>query len=73
MARIRQAADEVDSYTTHVDIFVNNAGIMACRYTTTKNGLEAQFGTNYIGHFLFANPILKMVLAADPSTTRSAI
>ncbi len=35
-----------------LNILVNNAGIMACPFSKTKNGWELQFATNHIGHFL---------------------
>ena len=34
-----------------LNILINNAGIMACPLSYTKDGFELQFGTNYIGHF----------------------
>jgi len=32
-------------------ILINNAGIMACPLSYTKDGIEMQFGTNHVGHF----------------------
>ena len=43
---------------------MNNAGVMACPLGHTADGLELQFGTNHIGHFLFTNLIINKVLAA---------
>ncbi|CRG82945.1 Retinol dehydrogenase 14 [Talaromyces islandicus] len=55
---IRKAAEEVNALPDQVDILINNAGTMATPYGVTKEGLELQFGTNHIGHFLFTNLIL---------------
>ena len=33
-------------------ILVNNAGVMACPPAKTADGLELQFGSNHVGHFL---------------------
>ena len=60
-AQIREAAKEVlEKYPeTHIDVLVNNAGVMAGPYKVTADGIENQFGTNHIGHFLFTNLIMK--------------
>jgi NAD(P)-dependent dehydrogenase (short-subunit alcohol dehydrogenase family) len=33
-----------------IDVLINNAGIMACPYSKTKDGFEIQMGTNHLGH-----------------------
>ena len=62
--QVRKAAEEVNSYVEPIDRLINNAAIMAVPYSTTEDGIEAQFGTNHIGHFLFTNLIMKKLLAA---------
>jgi NAD(P)-dependent dehydrogenase (short-subunit alcohol dehydrogenase family) len=45
-----------------IDILINNAGIMACPLSRTKQGFEQQLGVNHIGHFYldsFLLPSLK--------------
>ncbi len=44
------AAAFSDKYD-HLDLLVNNAGVMAPPYTVTKNDLELQFDANHMGHF----------------------
>lgn len=41
----------------HIDIIVNNAGIMACPETRVGPGWEAQFATNHLGHFALTSLI----------------
>ncbi|KAK7972495.1 hypothetical protein PG996_006700 [Apiospora saccharicola] len=65
LSQIREAAAEVNALEETVDVLVNNAGVMACPYAKTVNGIERQFGTNYVGHFLFTNLLLSKMLARD--------
>ena len=62
--QIRKAAEEVNSYAEPLDRLINNAAIMAAPYSTTEDGLESQFGTNHIGHFMFTNLVMPKLLAA---------
>lgn len=41
-----------------IDALVNNAGVMACPFATTADGLELQMGTNHFGHALLASLLL---------------
>ncbi|MCJ1385474.1 hypothetical protein MMC17_008597 [Xylographa soralifera] len=63
--QIRKAAAEVNAYEEVVDVLINNAAIMTHDYSTTDDGIESQFGTNHIGHFLFTNMLLSKMLAAE--------
>jgi len=49
---------ELKERKTKIDILINNAGVMASPYMKTKDGLELQVGTNYIGPFYFTNLLL---------------
>ncbi|WP_293002803.1 oxidoreductase [Mycobacterium sp.] len=57
LASVRQFADGVD----HVDVLVNNAGIMAVPHANTTDGFESQIGTNHLGHFALTNLLLPKV------------
>jgi NAD(P)-dependent dehydrogenase (short-subunit alcohol dehydrogenase family) len=48
---IRQFADTFAQRYDHLDLLVNNAGVMGPPYTITRNNLELQFDANHIGHF----------------------
>ncbi|KAG9233256.1 dehydrogenase [Amylocarpus encephaloides] len=63
MQQIRKAAEEINLLDEHIDVIVNNAGIMANLYTKTVDGIESQFGTNHIGHFLLTNLLLPKLLS----------
>jgi NAD(P)-dependent dehydrogenase (short-subunit alcohol dehydrogenase family) len=67
---VRHAAAEVNAYPEAIDVLINNAGIMASPYHTTKDGLEGHFGSNHIGPFLFTNLILPKILASKTGAPR---
>ncbi|KUJ20596.1 NAD(P)-binding protein [Mollisia scopiformis] len=48
-----------------LDILICNAAIMACPFALTPDGIESQFGTNHIGHFLLVNLLFPQVLKAE--------
>lgn len=61
---MRNAAEAINAAAEEIDILINNAAIMACPYAKTEDGIESQFGTNYIGHFLLTNLLLKRLREA---------
>ena len=50
-----------------IDVFIGNAGIMACPQATTADGFELQFGTNHLGHFVLVNRLLPLMLSGTPA------
>lgn len=56
---VREAATQILSNVKHIDILINNAGLMVLKQEFTAEGIELQFGTNHIGHFLFTNLLLE--------------
>ncbi|CAF0995889.1 unnamed protein product [Rotaria sordida] len=47
-----------ENENTKITALINNAGVMACPYTKTKDGFELQMGTNHFGHFYFTQLLL---------------
>jgi NAD(P)-dependent dehydrogenase (short-subunit alcohol dehydrogenase family) len=64
LASIRAAATDVAKRAPHLDVLVNNAGVMAVPRSTTADGFEMQFGTNHLGPFALTGLLLPQVLAA---------
>jgi NAD(P)-dependent dehydrogenase (short-subunit alcohol dehydrogenase family) len=63
-ASVRDAATEISKQVDHIDVLINNAAIMACPYSTTKDNLEVQFATNFLGPFLFTGLLFPKLRAA---------
>ncbi|TYJ39981.1 hypothetical protein E1A91_A04G107200v1 [Gossypium mustelinum] len=55
---IRAFADNFIALNLHLNILINNAGIMFCPFQLSQDGIEVQFATNHIGHFLLTELLL---------------
>ncbi|KAK0254038.1 hypothetical protein LTR91_010493 [Friedmanniomyces endolithicus] len=61
-ASVKQAAKDFQARSDRLDILINNAGVAALSYSTTKDGFEIQFGTNHMGHALLTQLLLPTLL-----------
>ena len=50
-----------------IDIVIANAGIMALPKLEQVNGIEKQFATNHLGHFLLINLLLPLIGKSGPA------
>ncbi|XP_064484735.1 retinol dehydrogenase 13-like isoform X2 [Ornithodoros turicata] len=64
---VREFAERMKKNVQKVHILVNNAGVMRCPRTLTKEGFEMQLGVNHLGHFLLTMQLLDILKAAAPS------
>ncbi|ONK57995.1 uncharacterized protein A4U43_C09F6630 [Asparagus officinalis] len=61
-------ARSFSSSNKHLNILINNAGIMACPFQLSKDGIELQFATNHLGHFLLTKLLLEKMKATAKAT-----
>jgi NAD(P)-dependent dehydrogenase (short-subunit alcohol dehydrogenase family) len=61
LASVRAFAEALDE---PLDLLVNNAGVMAIPLRRTRDGFEAQLGTNHLGPFALTGRLLGQLLAA---------
>ncbi|MHC5733134.1 MAG: SDR family NAD(P)-dependent oxidoreductase, partial [Nostoc sp.] len=65
LASVRSAAESLKSGYDHIDLLINNAGVMTNQRGTTEDGFELQFGTNHLGHFALTGLLLDAMLDVD--------
>jgi NAD(P)-dependent dehydrogenase (short-subunit alcohol dehydrogenase family) len=65
LASVQACAAEVAGLVEHLDVLVNNAGVMALPLRRTADDFEMQLGTNHLGHFALTGRLLPALLAAE--------
>jgi len=61
LASVRGFADRIRAGNPHIDLLINNAGVMAAPYRRTADGFELQLGTNHLGHFALTGLLLPLL------------
>jgi NAD(P)-dependent dehydrogenase (short-subunit alcohol dehydrogenase family) len=68
MEKGQAAADRITATVReqhdHIDILLNNAGLMATPAGQTADGFETQVGTNHLGHFVLTEELMPLLQAA---------
>lgn len=67
MASIKEFSRKFHEIESKLHVLVNNAGVMACPKSYTKDGFEMQMGVNHLGHFLLNDLMLDLLKASTPS------
>ncbi len=59
---VKAAAARVNKEVDRLDILQLNAGVAMIPHSTTKEGFEVQFGTNYVGQALLTQLVMPLLL-----------
>ncbi len=65
LSNVEAFATRLKKSHQHVDILINNAGVMIPPQSTTKDGFELQIGTNHFGHFALTLHMMPLLSAAE--------
>ena len=61
LGSVRTFAKNFKNKYATLDVLINNAGILVYSGKKNKAGIELQFATNHLGHFLLTNLLLDMI------------
>ena len=61
LSSVRQGAAQVGRATDHIDCLINNAAIMACDQSRSKDGFELQMATNHLAPFVLTNALTNLM------------
>ncbi len=67
LEQVHEFAAAVHERFDHLDLLINNAGVMTPPAGKTAQGYELQFGVNHLGHFALTGQLLDL-LAATPGS-----
>jgi NAD(P)-dependent dehydrogenase (short-subunit alcohol dehydrogenase family) len=67
LGEVRGLAEQIFSEHAHLDVLVNNAGIIAREREETEDGLELTFAVNYLAHFLLTNLLVPLLRDSAPA------
>jgi NAD(P)-dependent dehydrogenase (short-subunit alcohol dehydrogenase family) len=62
---VRDAAEQILGTHEHLDLLVNNAGVMGIPESKTVDGFEMQFGVDHLGHWSLTAQLLPALLRTD--------
>jgi NAD(P)-dependent dehydrogenase (short-subunit alcohol dehydrogenase family) len=61
LSSIRAFVERIRAGNDHIDLLINNAGVMAAPHRRTADGFELQLGTNHLGHFALTGLLLPLL------------
>src|SRR6202167_5222242 len=70
---VRSAAGEIPGRSPHLDLLINNAGVMEAPCQRTEDGFELTLATNHLGPFALTGLLLDRLAAGARIVTVSSI
>jgi NAD(P)-dependent dehydrogenase (short-subunit alcohol dehydrogenase family) len=64
---VRTFAQSILNDYDRLDVLINNAGVMMCPYSKTRDGFEIQLGTNHLGHFALTGLLMPLLKKTEES------
>ncbi|HEV8461545.1 MAG TPA: oxidoreductase [Gaiellaceae bacterium] len=64
---VRRAAEAIRADQPHLDLLINNAGVMTIPFGRSADGYERTFAINHLGHFALTGLLLESLLATPGS------
>lgn len=64
---VKGFGESIQNDYDRLDILINNAGVMMCPYSKTRDGFEIQIGTNHLGHFALTGHLLPLLKKTEGS------
>ncbi|MFC0213636.1 SDR family oxidoreductase [Paenibacillus chartarius] len=62
LSNVRRLAAEYTNNYGHLDVLINNAGVITRERQLTQDGYEMQFGVNHLAPFLLTNLLLEQLM-----------
>jgi retinol dehydrogenase-12 len=67
LIRVRALAEELDAALPHLDVLVDNAGLMTPAHSLSADGYELTFAVNHLAPFMLTNLLLPKLRLSAPS------
>lgn len=64
---VKECVEKIKTKYNHLDLIINNAGVMVPPFSRTKQGFELQFGTNHLAHFAMVGQLLPLIKNVENS------
>lgn len=62
---VRQCGEAINSAVDHVELLINNAGLVNFSLQFSEDGIERTFAVNHLSHFLLTHLLMDKLKAAD--------